>query len=74
MNFPIEQLRLYVFTRHKTGTATKDIIDEMTQVVQDETWVSWHKTNTRVQNMAWQKKGAKKLRAVKPKLTPRKQC
>ena len=32
MNFPIEQLRLYVLARHKTGTATKDIIHEMTQV------------------------------------------
>ena len=32
MNFPIEQLRLYVLTRHKTGTATKDIIHEMAQV------------------------------------------
>ena len=32
MNFPTEQLRLYVLTRHKTGAATKDIIHEMTQV------------------------------------------
>ena len=32
MNFSIEQLRLYVLTRHKTGTATNDIIHEMTQV------------------------------------------
>ena len=32
MNFPTEQLRLYVLTRHKIGTATKDIIHEMTQV------------------------------------------
>ena len=32
MNFPIEQLRLCVLTRHITGTATKDIIHEMTQV------------------------------------------
>ena len=30
MVFPIEQLRLYVLTRHKTGAAPKDIIKEMT--------------------------------------------
>ena len=32
MNFPTDQLRLYVLTRHKTVATTKDIIHEMTQV------------------------------------------
>lgn len=32
MSFPIEQLRLYVLTRHKAGAATKDIIEEMVSV------------------------------------------
>ena len=32
MNFPTDQLRLYVLTRHKTGATTEDIIHEMTQV------------------------------------------
>ena len=32
MSFPTEQLRLYVYTRHKAGAAIKDIIDELVAV------------------------------------------
>ena len=77
MNFPTEQLRLYVINCQKTGAATKDIFHEMTQVYGKDNVPSqnvvyrWILIQD-IQNMAWQKKGAKKLRAVKPKLTLRK--
>ena len=76
MNFPTEQLRLYVLTRHQTGTATKDIIHEMTQVLgkdnvpsQNTTYIVGYKTLKMEYGLA--KKISKKLRAVKPKLTRR---
>ena len=73
MNFAIEQLRLYVFTRHKTGAATKDIIHEMTQVHGKDNVPSQNTVYCWIQDITngiWLgKKGANKLRAVKPKLT-----
>ena len=66
MNFPTEQLRLCVLTRHKTGAATKGIIHEMTQVhgqdnePSQNTVYCWIRD---IKNGIWLgKKGAKKLR------------
>ena len=72
MNFPTEQLRLYVLTRNKTGAATKDIVHEMTQVHGKDNVPSQNTVYCWIQdiiNGIWLgKKRAKKLRAVKPKL------